>query len=265
MSDRMQAWHDNGKAMLSYSVSGSGGASAVLLHELGGSRRSWDAVTALVQGDFRVLRYDQRGQGDSEKVRAPYTLEDQVDDLHGLLQASGMPGPCLLVGAAAGCATALAYAAREPGKVAGLLLCAPALGADADRKAYLAERSQRAIDLGMRAVVDGALANSYPPSLRGDGTVFDDYKARMSCCDPVGYALANQALADTDLGAVLGRVSCPCVMLAGRHDPLRPLAYAQRIADAMTQARVIEIESGHLMPLQAPAAIAAQMLAMGRR
>jgi 3-oxoadipate enol-lactonase len=218
-----------------------------------------------VEHDFRVLRYDQRGQGSSEKVRAPYTLDDQVDDLHGLLQAGGVQGPCLLVGAAAGCATALAYAAREPEKVAGLLLCAPALGADADRKAYLAERSRRAIDQGMRAVVDGALANSYPLFLRGDGSVFDDYRAHMLCSDPLGYALANQALADTDLGAVLAQVRCPCVMLAGRHDPLRPLAYAQRIAAAMTQAQVIEVESGHLMPLQAPAVIAAQMRAMRER
>jgi 3-oxoadipate enol-lactonase len=248
--------------MLSYTVSGSGDAVAVLLHELGGSQRSWDAVASQVEHEFQVLRYDQRGQGDSEKVRAPFTLDDHVGDLEGLMRASGLAPPYLLVGAAAGCAVAIAYAARWPDRVAALLLCAPALGADASRKTYLAERSQKAVSEGMRAVVDGALANSYPPALRGDGKQFDAYRAQLLTCDPVGYAHANQALADADLATDLGLVKCPCVLLAGRHDPLRPLAYVRKTADALAHARVMEIDSGHLMPTQAPAVIAAQMLAL---
>jgi 3-oxoadipate enol-lactonase len=248
--------------MLSYTVSGTGDAVAVLLHELGGNQHSWDAVTGQVEHEFQVLRYDQRGQGQSEKVRAPFTLDEHVDDLESLMESSGLVPPYLLVGAAAGCAVAVAYAARWPARVAALLLCAPALGTDASRKTYLAQRSQKAVSQGMRAVVDGALANSYPAALRGDGAQFDAYRTQLLTCDPVGYAYANQALADADLTADLGRVKCHCVLLAGRHDPLRPAAYVRDMAAALAHAQVVEVESGHLMPIQAPATIATHMLAL---
>ncbi|HYQ07700.1 MAG TPA: alpha/beta fold hydrolase [Xanthobacteraceae bacterium] len=43
------------------------GRSVVLLHELGGTLNSWDGVVPRLAEHFRVLRYDQRGAGLSEK------------------------------------------------------------------------------------------------------------------------------------------------------------------------------------------------------
>ena len=54
---------------LHYELAGARGPSVVLLHELGGTLNSWDAVAPRLAARFRVLRYDQRGAGLSEKVR----------------------------------------------------------------------------------------------------------------------------------------------------------------------------------------------------
>ena len=52
------------------------------MHEMGGTLDSWDAVAPALAETYRVLRYDQRGAGLSEKVRQPYSNDTAVDDLH---------------------------------------------------------------------------------------------------------------------------------------------------------------------------------------
>lgn len=247
------AWHDSetGPA-LRYRVQGETGPSVVLLHELGGGIESWDLVLPPLAECCCVLRYDQRGQGLSEKVRAQFSVTEHVDDLDAVLAISGLPAPYWLVGAAAGSAIAVAYALRAPHKVAGLILCAPALTTDEARKDYLERRSDLAIREGMRAVVDQTLARSFPPKLRGDRAAFDAYRSRLMCSDPVGYAYANLALLAAQLKDELPQLDCPCLLLAGCYDELRPTAYVKEMADQIRNVRVEEVESGHLIALQAP-------------
>ena len=64
------------------------GASVVLLHEMGGTLDSWDGVFPALSRRWRVLRYDQRGSGLSEKVRQPISTELLVEDLEAVLQVS---------------------------------------------------------------------------------------------------------------------------------------------------------------------------------
>ena len=53
----------------------------MLLHEIGGNLESFDSIAPALSERFRVLRYDQRGAGLSEKVRREFSLDTQVDDL----------------------------------------------------------------------------------------------------------------------------------------------------------------------------------------
>ena len=79
----------------------------------------------------------------------------------------------------------------------------------------------------------------------------------------MSYGHANLALADADLQPHLGRVSMPCRVLAGRHDLLRPPAEVEAVASLIPGAtyQVVE-ESGHLMSVQAPGAVAEGILAL---
>ena len=69
---------------LQYDLAGARGPSVVLLHELGGTLNSWDAVAPRLAGHYRVLRYDQRGAGLSEKVRAEFTNDVLMADFEAL-------------------------------------------------------------------------------------------------------------------------------------------------------------------------------------
>ena len=139
---------------LHYCVSGVGPRSLVLIHELAGTLESFDHMVPALDADFRILRADQRGAGLSEKVRAPFGLDDLVTDTLALLQTAGLKPPYYVAGIASGAAIAAALALRCPNEVAALALCAPSLGTNPDRRHYLLERSETAKCEGMRAIVD---------------------------------------------------------------------------------------------------------------
>src|SRR5260370_21334396 len=97
----------------------------ILFHELGGSLHSWDDVVPALESEFRVLRFDQRGHGLSEKVRRPFGMDDHASDALAIADAISLSEPFWLVGAAAGAAAVIELAARLPAKVAGIALRAP--------------------------------------------------------------------------------------------------------------------------------------------
>jgi len=73
-------WIEANGASLRYELSGSGSETVVLIHEVGGLIESWDDAVGAFQRSFRVLRYDQRGFGLSEKTRV-ITMDGIVADL----------------------------------------------------------------------------------------------------------------------------------------------------------------------------------------
>ncbi|WP_158742644.1 alpha/beta fold hydrolase [Acidisphaera sp. L21] len=258
------SWVELPDIVLHAELTGGGPHSLVLLHELGGSLDSFDHVVARLSTGFRTLRYDQRGAGLSEKPRQPFGLDDQLRDLQGILAATGLQPPYTLAGVAAGCAVAVAYALAAPAQVANLLLCCPALTVPPERRGYLIDRSDRAAREGMRAIATASLDRSYPQMLRQDGR-FDAYRARFIANDPVTYGHANRALADTDIATRLGDLAVPVHVLAGRHDLLRPPADVQAVAVAIPGASFAIVDSGHLMAVQAPDALAAALSSLTDR
>jgi len=237
----------------------------VLLHELGGSLESFDQVVALLADDVRILRYDQRGAGSSEKPRAPFTIADHAADLDYLLRWSSLKRPVLLVGVAAACAIAVEFTLAHPDSVSGLLLCGPVMSASGEAAGYLRTRSDHAVRDGMRAVVDTSLARSFPPLLRTDAAGFAAYRARMLGSDPVGYAHANMALVASALDHRLRELSCPVQVLAGRHDALRDPDAIAATAAAIPEAGFAVVESGHLMAVQTPGLVANALRDLSRR
>lgn len=60
---------------LRYELSGRGDRTLVLVHEMGGSLESWDEIAPQFARSRRVLRYDTRGAGLSQKVRGELSLD----------------------------------------------------------------------------------------------------------------------------------------------------------------------------------------------
>src|ERR1700720_876223 len=113
----------NGTA-LRYDVSGSGARAVVLIHEMGGTLESWDGVAPLLARHRRVLRYDTRGAGLSQRVRGALSIDTMTDDLVALVDAAGIAKPAL-AGVAVGGAIALHAAVRHPSRVTAVVATSP--------------------------------------------------------------------------------------------------------------------------------------------
>jgi 3-oxoadipate enol-lactonase len=249
-SHRMD-WIETNGVVLRYDVSGSSRTPLLLIHELGGSLEFWDPVLPRLQQAFRVLRYDLRGFGMSEKVKV-LRLDDMLGDIVGLLDALGFKDPCHVVGPALGGGIALAFAARYPARVRRLVVSSPATGVPAERRAQSLERAELVEREGMRASVEQSLARSYPERFRGHQERFEQYRRRWLTNDPEGFAAINRMLTDMDLTQQYRHITCPTLVIGCTYDTIRPPQEVEAIARQIPSARYIEIASGHFMPHQTP-------------
>src|SRR5499426_4098333 len=71
---------------------------------------------------FRFVRYDERGCGMTDRTVGDVTFEQWVQDLEAVVDAAGLQEPFTLLGISQGASVCVAYAARHPERVAGLLL-----------------------------------------------------------------------------------------------------------------------------------------------
>ncbi len=244
-------WIETNGVVLRYELSGTGRVPLLLIHELGGSLEFWDPVLPAFQQAFHVLRFDLRGFGMSEKVKA-LQLDDLLGDLVGLLDALAMTDPCHVVGPALGAGIALAFAAQYPARVRRLVISSPATGVPPERRAQSLQRAEAVERGGMRAVVEQSLTRSYPERFRGDRRRFEHYQRRWLTNDPEGFAAINRMLTAMDLTPQYGRIACPTLVIGCTYDTIRPPQEVESIARQIPGAQYVETASGHFMPHQTP-------------
>jgi 3-oxoadipate enol-lactonase len=244
----------NGTA-LRFEVSGSGERAVALIHEMGGTLESWDGVAPLLARHRRVLRYDTRGAGLSQKVRGALSIDTMTDDLIALMDAAGI-AKAAFGGVAVGGAIALNTALRHPARVSAVVATSPAVAVAADRRAAVLARVDRIEREGMATAVDESFASGYPSDLRGDMARFKAFRARWLGNDPASYATIYRMLAATDLTGELTRIVCPTLIIGGRFDRTRPPATAEPVAHAIPGAQFKILESGHYMSTQTPELVA---------
>jgi 3-oxoadipate enol-lactonase len=233
-------------------LSGSGDRTLVLVHEMGGSLESWDDVAPRFTKSRRVLRYDTRGAGMSQKVRGELALDTMADDIAALLDHFGIAGKVALAGVAVGGAIALHFAARYKERANAVAVGSPATGIAAERRAAALERLARIEAAGMASAVEDSMLNGYAPELRGDIKRFERFRTRWLGNDPSSYATIWRMLAAADMRDELARLACPVLVIGGSLDRVRPPPLAESVAKAIPGARYVEIRTGHYMSVQTP-------------
>ena len=213
---------------------------------------SWQDVLPALEREFRILRYDQRGFGLSEKAKGTLNIRDMTTDIAALCNALGLDRPCLVAGTAMGAGSAMAYAIHHPERIKRLMLTSPATGTSENRTHQYEERAQLVEKCGMRASVDTSLGRSYPDIFREDQDKFATYRCRWLANDPRSFAAINRMLGTINLNAKGNNVTCPTLVVGGIHDAVRPPETAKAVADAIPGSRYVEAETGHFMAVQTP-------------
>jgi 3-oxoadipate enol-lactonase len=110
----------NGTVRLAFDVDGDG-PPLLLIHGLGYCREGWGPAAALLAKHFRVIRFDNRGAGDSDAPRGPYSVGHLTRDALAVMDAASVER-AHVVGVSLGGLVAQMLAAATPDRVERLVL-----------------------------------------------------------------------------------------------------------------------------------------------
>lgn len=145
---------------LAYDVSRDGSPPLVLVHGGLWNRRMWDGQFEALAESYRVIRYDQRGYGDSPMAAGPVAF---YEDLHGLLRALDITR-ANIVGLSSGAQVGTDFTLAHPEMVLSLISVSSVVGGlseetrarieEVDRVAEEGDLDQ-AVELELRLWIDG--------------------------------------------------------------------------------------------------------------
>ena len=115
------------------------GPDLLLVSGLGGTARFWQPLVDSLGESFRILRFDQRGIGDSDRGHAPCTIATLAADARAVLDQCGS-GRAVAVGHSTGGCIVQELARQASDSVAALVLSATWLGPNDYMAALFAAR-----------------------------------------------------------------------------------------------------------------------------
>lgn len=235
---------------IEYDLTGDGEA-VTLIHALGLDRQSWWRQVPELEADYRVLRYDVRGHGQTDNPAGPYSIAMLAEDLRALL-AELQIGKTHVVGLSMGGMIAQAFALSHPEMVISLVLCDTSSGhTEAQRRTFY-ERARLVEREGMEPLVAPTLERWLTPPFRAANHEIGERIAQtLRHNDPRGYAASCGAVGDLALTGQLGRITCPTMVVVGEKDAGTPPEMARVIQAGIPGARLEVIPAAaHLVPVE---------------
>jgi pimeloyl-ACP methyl ester carboxylesterase len=256
----------SGQAQLAVEVLGSG-PPAVALHSGITDRRSWGPLARALDGTLGLVAYDRRGVGDTTAPAEPHR---PTDDLERVLDAVAGDAPTWLVANSQGGRIAVDFALAAPGRVAGLVLIAPALGGETWEEPALEGPAAELVAALAAAEAGGDLdaVNRLQAHLWLDGPTAPEGRVgghgRELLLEANGRRLRAPDVGEElpppvpGAAAQLAELQLPILVLLGDLDLPGVLARGRRIADTAPAARVFVLANcAHLPQLERPTQVAA--------
>lgn len=247
--------YTNNALQLSYSDTRNSKKTLLFLHYFGGSSRTWQPVIALLASEFRCVALDGRGWGESD---APQRHEDcrveaMAGDVRALVTELGV-SEYTLIGHSMGGKVAQLLAAGVPAGLTQLLLVAPSPLSpepmtDDDRASMRAAWGNA--DTSRKTLQ--TIACLPLSASTTEAIIADNLRASR---------IAWEAWADIgsreDLSALASKIAVPTAVLSGTSDAvLSPAVLTREVVNRIPGAALTTIpDAGHLLPLEAPDAVA---------
>ena len=206
---------------------------------------------ARLGGLGRVILYDRRGTGMSDRTGGTATLEEQVDDVRAVMDAAGADRADLIAIMEGG-AMAMLFAATAPERVRSLTLYAAfarSVRDDDYPAAWPAEERAAA----MRVMVDewgeGGFASRFAPSHAHDASL-RDWLGRLQrmALGPGEAAAAMEINGRLDVRHVLGTIRIPTLLLHRTHDAGIRIEHSRYLAEHIPGARLVELDGSDTLP-----------------
>jgi 3-oxoadipate enol-lactonase len=221
----------------------------VLSNSLATNLSMWDAQVASLKGDFRILRYDHRGHGQTDAPAGPYDFDLLVADVVALYDALGI-AKAHFAGVSMGGMTAIALAKAHPERVDRLVPCDCGPASTPQSAAQWAERVALLRAEGMEALVEPTIARWFTPEFMATNKpVVDKVRAMIRTTPAEGFIGCAQALSHFDLRPGLGQIVAKTLFLSGAKDAALPGTRA--LHAGVPGSQMVEIpDAGHIANME---------------
>lgn len=215
----------------------------------------WRGWMARMARQYRLVRYDARGCGLSDREVAALSFDTHLLDLQAVVDAAKLER-FVLYGASQGAAIAVAYAARHPERVTHLVLYGGYLrGARKREGAHAVEEADamlKLVELGWGRE-NSAFRQVFATQFIPDGTpeqlrAFDELQRRT--VEPKMAAAILSTLHNVDVSESAGRIRCPTLVLHSRGDARIPFEEGRRLAGAIPGAEFVPLDSDNHVLLE---------------
>ncbi|MGH2865579.1 MAG: adenylate/guanylate cyclase domain-containing protein [Solirubrobacteraceae bacterium] len=191
----------------------------------------------------RIVHYDKRGQGLSDRDLGVPTLDDRLGDLEAVLDAVGAERVAL-GGISEGGTTAAMFAATYPERVSHLLMYGSFARAEvAAGDAFMprwAEKWGTPETLSVQAIV---------PSKVGDLDFLRWInRFERQTTTPSGLLASWRWIREMDLRPVLASIQCPTLVIHRTGDRLVPVSGGRYLAERIPGARMVELDGDTHVP-----------------
>lgn len=232
---------------IGYSVEGEG-APLVMIMGLGGARSSWRGQTGAFRQHYRVVTFDNRGVGKSDRPAGPYTIGMMADDTLGLMDHLGISKAHVL-GVSMGGMIAQELAISRPERVDKLVLgCSfPRAGSGANSpgmdRAIEAQENSTQDEASQRRLIGSMIDLSFN-SWSNRVFLRPLAKAAVRFYPIDGVVEQRKAVSSHDTTGRLGTVRAPTLVITGTEDRLVNPASSETIAKLIPNARLVKVPGG---------------------
>jgi pimeloyl-ACP methyl ester carboxylesterase len=190
-------------------------------------------------GHVRLLLYDGRGTGHSQRDVSDFSLEAMLRDLDAVVDHAALETFALL-GYYSSALTAIAYAARYPKRVTRLVLFGGSVRALDPMSAPESQALLTLIERDWDLFVDSAAHAWMGWSVGDEGRLVAD--AFRTATTPAAARAMIDALRDMDVSADVGSVSAPALIVHRQGEREIPVEVSQQLAEALPNGQLLRLE-----------------------
>ena len=215
----------------------------LLIQGLGADKNGWIAQRAVLPLRYRVISFDNRGAGRSDKPFGHYSLEQMADDAMAVLDACGVERAHVVGASMGGAITQLVYL-RHRRRVLSMTLACTACRNHPWRRELLQSWAEVAVQRGMGEMAREAARwvigpRSFRRLLPAVGWLGPLAMGRV----PHSFAAQVQAILSVDdhQANLLQDVRVPTLVVVGNQDILTPRADSEEIAERIPGSELVVI------------------------
>ena len=222
------------------------GEPLILVSGLGGTASYWRPQIPAFSDRFRVISYDHRGTGASDRLQRAFSIDQMTRELAELMDALGI-ARARIVGWSTGGAIGQTLAIEEPQRVERLVLCSTWTHCDPWFRRLFEARREVLLKGGSGLYSAFFPLWVYPPDYVNarDAAIREEVRQAAAGAPPDDVVTGRiDALLAFDRRAGLARIKAPTLVVASENDYVIPSYHAEALARAIPGARLAMIPGG---------------------